>query len=163
NEGAVTGTLGAEDRRPIVLPTQLVICSSGPMERVALARLVRGAWSGDVEVVPSWSALGAMKGAALGYVVAAAARPAAGAASPAIRELLDGIERLAATLTPVAVTGESGTGKELVARALHFCSRRAEGPFIAINCAAIPETLFEAELFGYQRGAFTGAVSARAG
>src|SRR5437762_630751 len=58
---------------------------------------------------------------------------------------------------------ESGVGKELVARALHFCGPRAKAGFIAINCAAIPENLFEAELFGYQRGAFTGAVNAHAG
>ncbi|MBS2013868.1 MAG: sigma-54-dependent Fis family transcriptional regulator [Deltaproteobacteria bacterium] len=84
-------------------------------------------------------------------------------ASPATRELLHTLDRLRASIAPVIVTGESGTGKELVARALHYGGPRARQPFIAINCAAIPESLFEAELFGYARGAFTGAVSNRIG
>ena len=83
--------------------------------------------------------------------------------SPAIRHVLHTLDRLAASHTPVLITGESGVGKELVARSLHYCRPRASAPFIAINCAAIPETLIEAELFGYQRGAFTGAVAAHPG
>jgi two-component system response regulator GlrR len=79
------------------------------------------------------------------------------------QQLLHSLDQLAPAHTPVVITGESGVGKELVARALHFCGPRAKEPFIAINCAAIPETLFEAELFGYQRGAFTGAVNSHAG
>ena len=79
------------------------------------------------------------------------------------RELLHTLERLRNSSAPVIVTGESGTGKELVARALHYAGPRADEAFIAINCAAIPENLFEAELFGYTRGAFTGAVSNRVG
>jgi DNA-binding NtrC family response regulator len=77
--------------------------------------------------------------------------------------LLATLDRLASSVAPVLITGESGTGKELVARALHYSGPRASAPFIAINCGAIPDALFEAELFGYQRGAFTGAVSARPG
>ena len=83
--------------------------------------------------------------------------------SPAITQVLHALDHLAPAQTPVIITGESGVGKELVARALHFTGPRAKEPFIAINCAAIPENLFEAELFGYQRGAFTGAVAAHAG
>ena len=83
--------------------------------------------------------------------------------SAPIRELLHALDHLAGASTPVLVTGESGTGKELVARSLHYCGPRAKGPFIALNCAAIPENLIEAELFGYQRGAFTGAVAAHEG
>jgi transcriptional regulator with GAF, ATPase, and Fis domain len=83
--------------------------------------------------------------------------------SRAVRDLLHALDQLAPAQTPVSITGESGVGKELVARALHFCGTRATEPFIAINCAAIPDNLFEAELFGYQRGAFTGAVNAHAG
>ncbi len=80
-----------------------------------------------------------------------------------IRQLLHTLDQLAPAQTPVIITGESGVGKELVARALHFCGPRAKAPFIPINCAAVPDNLFEAELFGYQRGAFTGAVNAHAG
>jgi two-component system, NtrC family, response regulator GlrR len=80
-----------------------------------------------------------------------------------VRDLLHSLDQLAPAQTPVCITGESGAGKELVARALHYGSPRADAPFIAINCGAVPETLFEAELFGYQKGAFTGAVAAHAG
>ena len=83
--------------------------------------------------------------------------------SPAIRELLHSLDQLSAAQTPVLITGESGVGKELVARSLHYCGPRAKQAFIALNCAAIPESLIEAELFGYQRGAFTGAIAAHAG
>ncbi|GDX78783.1 acetoacetate metabolism regulatory protein AtoC [Deltaproteobacteria bacterium] len=78
--------------------------------------------------------------------------------SPAVVEVLRVLSRAAAHDSSVLLTGESGTGKELLARALHKLSRRREGPWVAVNCAAIPETLLESELFGYRRGAFTGAV-----
>src|SRR4029077_9455160 len=71
--------------------------------------------------------------------------------------------QVAATDTTVLLTGESGTGKEVVARFLHRASARAGGPFIALNCAALPEQLLEAELFGYERGAFTGAAQSKPG
>jgi two-component system response regulator AtoC len=83
--------------------------------------------------------------------------------SPAIRELLRVLGRAAQHDTTVLLTGESGTGKELLARALHRLSRRARGPWVAVNCAAIPENLLESELFGHAKGAFTGAHAARAG
>src|SRR5690606_10181854 len=73
------------------------------------------------------------------------------------------IEKVADTPSTVLITGESGTGKELVAKALHEQSSRKNGPFIKINCAAIPKTLMESELFGYEKGAFTGATSSKPG
>lgn len=83
--------------------------------------------------------------------------------SSALKQALSSIDRAAGTDTTVLLEGESGTGKELMARALHNSSARANGPFVAINCAAIPETLLEAELFGYERGAFTGASQRKLG
>jgi two-component system response regulator AtoC len=80
-----------------------------------------------------------------------------------MREVYAMVDRVAPSPTTVLITGESGTGKELVARALHERSSRARGPFIRINCGAIPENLFEAELFGFEKGAFTGAAAAKPG
>jgi len=83
--------------------------------------------------------------------------------SGAIRSIRDMITKVAPTDAPVLVQGESGTGKELVAAEIHRNSSRAKNPFIVINCAAVPETLLEAELFGFERGAFTGAVQRKPG
>ena len=80
-----------------------------------------------------------------------------------IRAVIDKIERVAKTPARVLVTGENGTGKELVARAIHAQSTRADGPFVEVNCAAIPSELIESELFGHMKGSFTGAVADRAG
>ncbi len=83
--------------------------------------------------------------------------------SPAIRNVLDVVTRVAPTDSTVLVSGESGTGKELLSRALHYCSLRAGGPFLSVNCAAFPEALLESELFGYAKGAFTGANQSKLG
>ncbi len=83
--------------------------------------------------------------------------------SPGIQEIYSIIERVSDTPTTVLITGESGTGKELVARALHDNSSRSASAFIKVNCAAIPKNLMESELFGYERGAFTGAVGSKPG
>jgi two-component system response regulator AtoC len=111
----------------------------------------------------------ALKTKELSGAEASATRGATGArfgiigGSPGITELYNVLERVADTPTTVLITGESGTGKELVARALHDHSSRKDKPFIKVNCAAIPKELIESELFGYERGAFTGAVSSKPG
>jgi transcriptional regulator with PAS, ATPase and Fis domain len=79
--------------------------------------------------------------------------------SPAMRHVADVLDRYAKTDEPVLITGESGTGKELVARAIHENSKRSAGRFVAVNCAAIPSNLVASELFGYEKGAFTGALA----
>ncbi len=83
--------------------------------------------------------------------------------APPMRQLYKLLTQVAATDAPVLVTGESGTGKELVARTVHDLSPRREGPFLAINCAAVPATLWESEILGHEKGAFTGALERRAG
>src|SRR5258706_11795889 len=85
-----------------------------------------------------------------------------GQAEP-LRRVLDRARKVAPTECTVLVTGETGTGKELLARAIHTWSRRAGGPFVSVNCAAIPQTLIASELFGHERGSFTGAVQRRLG
>lgn len=83
--------------------------------------------------------------------------------APSIVQIKSRIEKVATSMAPVLIMGESGTGKELVARAVHECSHRAAGPFVAVNCGAIPENLIEAEFFGARKGAYTGATQDREG
>jgi DNA-binding NtrC family response regulator len=85
-----------------------------------------------------------------------------GSSAP-MQEIYKIVHQAASTTAPVLIAGESGTGKELVARTIHTRSPRAKGPFVAVNCSAVPESLLESELFGHERGAFTGALERRAG
>jgi transcriptional regulator with GAF, ATPase, and Fis domain len=126
-----------------------------PPSPALLAELITHACGGGSEVAPPRPGQGALSWRRKSDMIIGS--------SPGVRRLLRSLDQLASSQTPIAITGESGVGKELVARALHFCGPRANKPFIAVNCAAIPENLFEAELFGYQRGAFTGAVTAHTG
>jgi transcriptional regulator with PAS, ATPase and Fis domain len=126
-------------------PAQLLLDPASPAAlRFTLDRLGpdRGAQSGRAEQRPSLALLGV---------------------SRAIRDVLDEIARVAPTRASVLIFGETGTGKELVARAIHAQSPRADRPFVALNCGALPETLLEAELFGFRKGAFTGAERAQPG
>jgi len=107
----------------------------------------------------------ARRGGALGLVPASVPDEFHGmvGASPAMRTVFDHVRRLARGEGSVLIVGETGTGKELIARALHARSRRAGGPFVAVNCAALPRDLIESELFGHARGAFSGAATAHPG
>ena len=80
-----------------------------------------------------------------------------------IRKVMEQVKTVAGTMAPVLITGETGTGKELIAKVLHFLSNRSDKKIISVNCAAIPENLLEAELFGYEKGAFTGASARKKG
>ncbi|NGG61478.1 sigma-54 factor interaction domain-containing protein, partial [Enterobacter hormaechei] len=83
--------------------------------------------------------------------------------SPAFRKVLQAVDSVRDSSATILLTGESGTGKEMVARAIHKHGSRADKPFVAVNCAAIPEGLLESEMFGHRKGAFTGAVADRVG
>ncbi len=98
-----------------------------------------------------------------GYIQAQPGREAIVTKSPLMEELLDLIKDIAPTESPVFLQGETGTGKELLANIIHNESRRRSGPFMAVNCGALPDSLLESELFGYEKGAFTGATNRRIG
>ena len=164
-------TLGAEDR----LPPSIVMTGFGSIEKaIATIHDLGGFWFLEKPVdIGALRVLLTRAGAqsklakeneqlrrqlasqgALGDLV--------GRSAPMV-QIFDLIRQVAHTKASVLITGESGTGKELVARALHDNSRRSQGPYVALNCAAMPETLIESELFGHEKGAFTGAVERRAG
>ena len=118
-----------------------------PLEEEALAALLRSLRSEGGRVpLPDPGAAGELVGS-----------------SPELMEVFKTVGRVAPSAATVLITGESGTGKEVVAREIHAASGRARGPFVAVNCAAIPEDLLESELFGHERGAFTGAVARKVG
>jgi two-component system response regulator HydG len=126
-----------------------------PLKRHAMVRSVRKALEKQALV---------MENQALRAQLAGLSAPAGLVGqSPLFRATIDLVRQVAASNATVLIQGESGTGKELVARAIHELSPRNGGPFVAINCAAIPETILESELFGYERGAFTGANARKEG
>jgi len=133
--------LGAFDylQKPIGSPSQLRLLAARALERRALLTLRDGATRAASELPP------------LSY------------GDPAMAPVVEALRRVARTNATVLLLGESGTGKELAARSIHAWSARADGPFVAVNCAAIAEGVIESELFGHEKGAFTGAVATRRG
>ncbi|MBR8346341.1 sigma-54 dependent transcriptional regulator [Burkholderia ambifaria] len=150
-----------------------VAIADGPrLPDASLARLIRHCCFDYVRDATAYSMISYLVGHAHGMLTLVGADPAvnAGAASGAMIGRCDAMRRLFATIRKVASTdatvfiaGESGTGKELTATAIHRQSPRAQGPFVAVNCAAIPSTLLQTELFGHERGAFTGAHQRKLG
>ncbi|WP_342649720.1 sigma-54 dependent transcriptional regulator [Pseudomonas sp. REB1044] len=131
----------------------------------AVARILRDRQSAFASATPAAEPSRASKGGAAEKPMNAPANGEIGiiGACAPMQDLFSKIRKVAPTDSNVLIQGESGTGKELVARALHNLSRRAKAPMISVNCAAIPETLIESELFGHEKGAFTGASAGRAG
>ncbi len=141
-------------RERIVLP---VIACGSEDDADAAVRAVRDGAQDFLPLPPDPELIAAMLQAASGESHALIAR------DPAMLATIRSAEQVARSDASVLITGESGTGKEIVARHIHRRSRRADGPFIALNCAAIPEHLLESELFGHEKGAFSGAVARRIG
>jgi two-component system response regulator PilR (NtrC family) len=148
---AVITAFGSPDNAVAALKAGAFDYLTKPVDLEQLRLLVRSALR---ELAPKAPLRSAPSGAALARLIGESA---------AMRQLRTMIERLGHSMAPVAIRGESGSGKELVARAIHESSVRVGGPFVAVNCGAIPETLMEAEFFGYRRGAFTGADRDRDG
>jgi len=124
--------------KPVGSPAELRLTVARALERRALLNWKTGARQSTGEVELTWGA-------------------------PAMAPVVEALRKVAPTQATVLLVGESGTGKEVTARALHQWSERADGPFVAVNCAALTETLLESELFGHEKGAFTGAVAQRRG
>ena len=168
-DGASEGLATLTEIREIAPATKVIIATGNETREHALRAIALGAYDFyqkpiDIEVlrmiVGRAEQMFELEAENRRLNEAAIASPIDGiiANSPEMLQVLRNIEKLAPTDVAVLIRGESGTGKELLAHALHKLSRRAHAPFIPINCAAIPETLLESELFGHEKGAFTGAV-----
>lgn len=149
--GALVRALAAER---MALP--VVACGTGDDPAAALAAIQAGAQE-FLPLPPDADLIAAILQAASGESHALIAR------DPAMLAAIKRAEQVAPAEASVLITGESGTGKEILARHIHRRSKRAQGPFVALNCAAIPENLLESELFGHEKGAFSGALARRAG
>jgi two-component system, NtrC family, response regulator len=168
-DGASEGLATLMEIREIAPATKVIIATGNETREHALRAIALGAYDFyqkpiDIEVlrmiVGRAEQMFELEAENRRLNEAATASPIDGiiANSPEMLQVLRNIEKLAPTDVAVLILGESGTGKELLAHAIHKLSRRAQAPFIPINCAAIPETLLESELFGHEKGAFTGAV-----
>lgn len=140
----------------------------GPDRVLHIHHTPRGAEHVDVELRPILNEHGAITAYVerLSLVRSASARPSGEGlvgCSPAFNRALAELQRVAPSMLPVLLLGESGTGKELFARAVHESSNRTDGPFVVVDCSGLTETLFESELFGHEKGAFTGAVARKPG
>ena len=149
-------------------PMKKALESKGPDRVLHIHHTPRGPEHVDVELRPILDG----RNEVVAYVErlvtvrSASAQPSADGLvgrSPAFNEALSSLQRVAPSMLPVLLLGESGTGKELFARAVHETSERARGPFVIVDCSGLTETLFESELFGYEKGAFTGAASRKPG
>lgn len=160
------GTFVVEEVKRRGLPVEVVLISGHGTIQTAVAAVRAGAFDFLEKPLDRERLLITVRNAARQTAAsrkAQAEAPALEAASPRFREVLERAVKFALSSAPVLVAGETGSGKEVVARYLHAHSRRASGPFIPVNCAALPESLAESELFGHAKGAFTGADHARLG
>ena len=138
------------------IPTPVVACGTDADAPSALQAMREGARE-FLPLPPDPDLIAAILEAASGETHALIAR------DPVMLETVRRADQVAPSEASILITGESGTGKEVIARHIHRRSRRINGPFIALNCAAIPENLLESELFGHEKGAFSGAIARRAG